>query len=75
MKSADSENAFAIGALRRCALFAKVDDEALAVCARNLRIRRYRRGETIFHQGDPGDSLFILVAGSVMIVLPWPDVE
>jgi CRP-like cAMP-binding protein len=75
MTAAGTENAFALDALRRCALFAKVDDDALALCARNLRIRRFRRGETIFHQGDPGDSLFILEGGSVKIVLPSPEGE
>ena len=54
-----TETTFAIEALRRCALFAKVDDEILALCAATLRIRRYRKNETIFHQGDPGDSLYI----------------
>lgn len=72
---AGTDNEFAIGALRRCALFAKVDDTTLALCARGLRIRRFRRGETIFHQGDPGDSLFILEGGSVKIVLPSPEGE
>ena len=75
MTLAGSDNAFALEALRRCALFAKVDDGSLALCARNLRLRRFRRGETIFHQGDPGDSLFILEDGSVKIVLPSPEGE
>lgn len=66
---------FALDALRRCALFAKVDEDALGICVRNLRVRRFRRGETIFHQGDPGDSLFILEAGFVKIVLPSPEGE
>jgi len=70
-----TESEFAAAALRRCALFAKVDEPALLTCARNLRIRRFRRGETIFHQGDPGDSLFIVEAGSVKIVLPSPEGE
>ena len=70
-----AESPFAIDALRRCALFAKVTDEALATCARSLRVRRFRRGETIFHQGDPGDSLFIIESGSVKIVLPSPEGE
>ncbi len=69
------ESEFALDALRRCALFAKVDDDALRLCARNLRLRRFRRNETIFHQGDPGNSLFILEAGSVKIVLPSPEGE
>jgi len=68
-----TEQSFAIEALRRCALFARVDDETLGVCASTLRVRRYRKGETIFHQGDPGDSLYIIEAGSVKIVLPTPE--
>ncbi|MEK6721264.1 MAG: Crp/Fnr family transcriptional regulator [Chloroflexota bacterium] len=62
----------ATDALRRCALFARVTDESLDACIASLRSRRYRRGETIFHQGDPGDSLYIVAAGSVKIVLPDP---
>ncbi|HEX9043632.1 MAG TPA: Crp/Fnr family transcriptional regulator [Candidatus Limnocylindrales bacterium] len=66
---------FAVDALRRCALFALVDDDALALCAGSLRVRRFRRNETIFHQGDPADSLFIVASGSVKIVLPSPEGE
>ena len=69
------ETDFAIGALRRCALFGRVDDGSLAMCAATLRVRRFRRGDTIFHQGDPGDSLFIIESGSVKIVLPSPEGE
>ncbi len=63
---------FAVEALQRCALFSSVDEQTLARCADALRSRRYRRNETIFHQGDPGDSLYILESGSVKIVLPSP---
>jgi len=66
---------FAIEALRSSPLFARVEPVALAACAANLRLRRYRRGETIFHQGDPGDSLYIIESGSVKIVLPSPEGE
>jgi CRP/FNR family cyclic AMP-dependent transcriptional regulator len=69
------EIGFGVGALRRCPLFAKVDDDALRACAERLRVRRFRRGETIFHQGDPGDSLFIIESGAVKIVLPSPEGE
>ncbi|MHB8458633.1 MAG: Crp/Fnr family transcriptional regulator [Candidatus Limnocylindrales bacterium] len=73
--SSTIEGGFAIETLRRCALFAKVGDEPLAACVRSLRVRRFRKNETIFHQGDPGDSLFIVEAGSVKIVLPSPEGE
>ena len=69
------ETSFAVEALHRCALFALVDDRSLAMCAASLRVRRFRRNETIFHQGDPGDSLFIIESGAVKIVLPSPEGE
>ena len=69
------ETNFAVDALRRCALFARVDDDSLAICAATLRVRRFRRNETIFHQGDPGNSLFIVESGAVKIVLPSPEGE
>ena len=42
-------------------------------CAAALRARRFRRGETIFHAGDPGDALFIIAAGAVKITIPADD--
>jgi CRP/FNR family transcriptional regulator, cyclic AMP receptor protein len=56
--------------LRACGLFAGVDDERLAILARQMRSRRFRNGETIFHQDDPGDSLHVVVEGAVKILLP-----
>ncbi len=64
------DDVFALDSLRRCALFAHVDESALRDIARSLRRRRFRRNEVIFHQGDPGDSLHILASGAVKIVLP-----
>ena len=60
-------------ALRSCALFRDMDDAALAEVAGRLRHRRFRRHEVIFHAGDPGDALFIVVSGSLKIVLPSPE--
>ena len=75
MTGPSSSTAFAIEALGRSALFAHVSPEALAACAASLRVRHYKRAETIFHQGDPGDSLYIVESGSVKIVLPSPEGE
>jgi CRP/FNR family cyclic AMP-dependent transcriptional regulator len=69
------DDGFTISALRRSALFSHADDATLEACAAQLRLRRFRRGETIFHQGDPGDSLFLIVEGAVKIVLPSPEGE
>jgi CRP-like cAMP-binding protein len=60
----------AVESLRSSPLFARMAPETLANLARTLRRRKFRRSEVIFHQGDPGDSLHIVVAGAVKIVLP-----
>ena len=59
-----------VSSLRDSYLFERAEEDALAAIARHLRRRRFRRGETIFHQGDPGDSLHIVSSGAVKIVLP-----
>lgn len=51
-------------------LFAALDTAGIEALARETRIRRFRRGEVIFHQADPGDALFIMLSGLVKISLP-----
>ena len=60
-------------ALRACRLFSDMDPASLELVAGALRPRRFRRGETIFHAGDPGDALFIVTAGAVKITIPPDD--
>ena len=69
------EDTFAVDALARCPLFAHGSRSILGSLANQLRRRRFRRGEVIFHQGDPGDSLHIVAAGAVKIVLPSAEGE
>ena len=47
--------------------------QSLDRLAATMRSRRFRRGEVIFHLGDPGDALFVIVSGDVKISLA--DVE
>ncbi len=54
-------------AVGRVPLFLGLRQEELAALAARLRTRRYRRGEVIFRQGDPGDALHIVLAGRVKI--------
>lgn len=63
----------ALDALRRCRLFAGLDEVSLGLIGGALRPRRFRKGETIFHAGDPGDALFIVADGLVKITLPADD--
>jgi len=60
----------AIEALERVQLFAGLDRATLERLATGMRTRRFRRNEVLFHQGDPGDSLFIVTSGAVKIMLP-----
>jgi CRP-like cAMP-binding protein len=64
-----------IASLRDSCLFERADEGALVEIARQLRRRRFRRNETIFHQGDPGDSLHVVSSGAVKIVLPGMEGE
>jgi CRP-like cAMP-binding protein len=59
-----------ISSLRDSCLFERADERALEDIARQLRRRRFKRHETIFHQGDPGDALHIVSSGAIKIVLP-----
>lgn len=56
--------------LSGCVLFSRLSEDVLASIARGLRSRRFRRGEVLFHQGDPGDALFVVLSGAIKIVLP-----
>jgi CRP/FNR family transcriptional regulator, cyclic AMP receptor protein len=51
-------------------LFRDLPSDEVAALAGGLRTRRYRRGEVIFHQGDPGDALYIILSGRVKIWSP-----
>jgi CRP/FNR family transcriptional regulator, cyclic AMP receptor protein len=64
------DDSFAVDALARCPLFEHAERDILQSLANRLRRRRFRRNEVIFHQGDPGDSLHVVAAGAVKILLP-----
>lgn len=65
-----SGGASAVEALAQVRLFVGLDRSTLERLASGIRTRRFRRGEVLFHQGDPGDALFILITGAVKILLP-----
>jgi CRP-like cAMP-binding protein len=59
-----------LDSLKKIAFFGGLDADALEGLAATMRARRFRRGEVIFHIGDPGDALFVIVSGEVKISLP-----
>jgi len=57
----------ACAAMARSPLFHGIDDDELTRIALTMTRRRFRRHEVVFHEGDPGDSLHIVVEGQVKI--------
>lgn len=56
--------------LRQVPLFAQLDDSLLVQIATCTRRRRVRADVTLFLRGDPGQTLFIIVSGTVRIARP-----
>ena len=59
--------------VRNVALFRTLDDEQLRQVAALLKEQRHRRGDIIFHQGDPGGCLYLISSGQVRIYIANPD--
>jgi CRP/FNR family cyclic AMP-dependent transcriptional regulator len=56
--------------LRRSDLLSDLQGVELEEVAALARRRTYRRGEVVFHRGDPGDVLHIVCQGRLKVVLP-----
>ena len=46
-------------------LFALLDEQERALLAERVEEVRFEAGEVLFHYGDPGDSMFVLISGTV----------
>jgi CRP-like cAMP-binding protein len=55
--------------LKEVPLFAGFSPNELADLASFVRPRRYPRGSIIFHQGDPGTSLYVIETGEVKLTV------
>jgi CRP/FNR family transcriptional regulator, cyclic AMP receptor protein len=53
--------------LRQVPLFTGLDEESLRLLSRRSRRRRFASGHTLFCQGDPGHTLYVVIAGRVNI--------
>jgi small-conductance mechanosensitive channel/CRP-like cAMP-binding protein len=63
----DEEYARRVDALSRVDVFRALDAEKIDRLARRLRMIIYGPGEVVLRQGDPGDSLYVVRAGSVAV--------
>ncbi len=54
--------------LRDADLFQDLSDSALIELSRHCRWQELPAGETLFQQGDPGDTLYLLTEGQIQVV-------
>jgi CRP-like cAMP-binding protein len=64
---ADDEHIY--GHLRAVELFDALSDEEARALAARATVQDFYAGETVLHQGDPGDSLYIIDDGGVEVVV------
>jgi CRP/FNR family cyclic AMP-dependent transcriptional regulator len=58
-----------VAMLRNVPLFAGLSDEELGTLAMSLGRRTFNRSMIIYHEGSPGDTLYIIESGQVRIFL------
>jgi CRP-like cAMP-binding protein len=56
--------------LRRVPLFKDIDERTLVALWPSLEERRMRKGEVLFRAGDPGEELFLIYSGSIVVSKP-----
>lgn len=59
-----------IGFLRRVVLFRDVDEHVLLALWPSFRERRLRKGDVLFRAGDPGEELYLIKDGSIVVSKP-----
>ncbi len=62
-----------LSVLRKHEIFSDLDNEALEQLGRYAKHTVLKRGATIFSKGDPGNSLYAVVSGTVKISISSPD--
>jgi CRP-like cAMP-binding protein len=53
-------------------LLGNLDDDARRALWARMRRRRFAKGEVLFHEGDPGDALHVIVKGHVSVKASTP---
>lgn len=55
--------------LQQVPLFAELTEAELRHLATDFRPRTFQQGETVFHEGDPGQALYVVARGRIRIFL------
>ncbi len=56
-----------LAALHAVPVFSELEEKELALLTNRIHERKYLAGEYVFHQGDPGIGLYIIMEGEVVI--------
>lgn len=56
-----------VGPLKKARIFQGFDDEEIAGAGKLARAQTFSQGDVIFHEGDPGSYLYVVLEGSVSI--------
>ncbi len=59
--------------VRRAPLFAALDDEAANALLSSMEQGELSRGGVLFHEGEPGDRLYVITAGKIKLGRTAPD--
>ena len=59
--------------LARAGIFQGVEPSAVAALTKQLQPVDFPRGHVIFHEGEPGDRLYIILSGKVKVGRRSPD--
>jgi len=59
-------------ALAATPLFSGLSQDALESLVAELQLVQLTKGETLFHEGDPGDALYVIVEGEVLVQAEGP---
>lgn len=60
-------------ALRRSELFGSVDGEVLKELEAELELRNLASGEILFRRGEPGEAMYLVIAGRLRVALEGPE--
>ncbi len=58
-----------VALLRRSSLLGTLDEDDLVRLARRSRLRKYRRGQVLFTEGDPADAVIIVAEGRLKVLV------
>ncbi|WP_031515015.1 Crp/Fnr family transcriptional regulator [Desulfofalx alkaliphila] len=59
--------------LKKCSLFAQLNDAQLAEMAKLVKDKKYDKGQFIFFEEEPGEALFILKSGLIKLTKQTED--